>query len=951
MTEEQEDENLEVPVEEQVKTPLVMRTEPTEVDGKIWVSGWGNDEADVMLICSHPLKEDLGKEVPMPFSDHAEEYMPIDEIREALRISGLKEERCWFTSMVKFGIGNKDKPSSEQIELCRAELECEIETVKPKLIITLGAEVFKCIMKQVVGQSDYLGEIVDCPYGKVMANYSPANVYRVDPKLRPEFIENFELAKRFIDGKLKYKDFRYKIVRDPEVNKAILNYYINEGMFSIGYDAEWKGKWMRGETMYTFQYSCEPDVAIILPIRNDDGTENRELLDTMKLILEHPQADRLGWNIRADDKRLVERGFNLPDETLGFDGMKAVAFFDSRWRKGLETGIKRFTSYRPYYNEFNKALKANKLSKEEMSDLMYKAPDIFWVYCAGDAVSHREACLNMRKDMKTKVPQKVREYFEKVYMPLTHYLMDMELTGIPIDKECITKLTEQYNECYDILWNRLKEATKKLGMDTERYDASVALIGEEETIKLGLKEDFNPRSSKQKVDLFFNKLKLQPAYYVKKGKTKPKAWYDKAKPVTQKQYNPSANGKSMASIRFQLVEALEKDPDNEELKEKYEIVRDYLDLARVSVFAHKFLNKTGVLEEKADYEQTGEGLQSGDEEEGEEPLKSSYWGAMCTDGRIHADFYECLDNFRSSSRVNVQNPASKVLSHIPGIFSRFGLETPKNIRNIFYSGHPDWRFAEVDVAGADLAIAAFLSRDPDYIHDILKGGFHLTKMREYFRDDKLGKDDASKYVTAKSITFRVAYTAGLMSAAMPIQAEIFAENGNYVDIEVINYALKTWERYKTYMGYRNDCQQEVENEQKISNLRGMQFHFEFTKDFGIKAGWLNQSLAYPIASELALFMWQISVEAKKLFKKDGLWMKYIFPTNVVHDANYWLIHKDVMADNYFQEAVKQVFCHDVKIATGDNLGIECVIADRWKGKEKFFSGETKWNFTKKTWEW
>lgn len=922
-----------------------MRTEPTkDADGKVMVSGWGNEEADIMIIGSHPSKEDL--KTGAAFSDDDAEYMPMDEIREALKIVGIKEDDCWFTYMIKFGLGNKDKPNSAQIELGAAELDDEIATVKPKLIITLGAEVFKRVMKQVISQSDYLGEIVDCPYGKVMANYSPANVYRVDPKLRPEFIENFDLAKRYVEGRLKYKEYRWKIVKDPKLNDAILRHYLNEKAFSIGYDAEWKGKWMKEETMYTFQYSCEPDLAIILPIRNEDGTEDRELLNSMKIFLEDSRADRLGWNIRADDKRLVERGFNLPDETLGFDGMKAVALFDSRWRKGLETGIKKFTNYRPYYNEFNKGLKAQKLSKDEMSDMMYKAPDLFWSYCAGDAVSHREACLNMRKEMREKVPAKVRAYYENTYLPLTHYLMDMELTGIPIDKECITKLTDQYTECYNLLFLELQTATKKFGFDSVAYDASVAVIGEEETEKLGLHPDFNPRSHLQKKYFFFNKLGLTPAYYVRKGKAKPKAWYDKAKPITQKQYSPSANGKSMASIRFQLEAELLKDPDNAELKEKHSIVNNYLDMSRVGVFALKFLSKVGVTNDINDADEVVD-----DEEDGETPLKSSYWGAMCNDGRIHADFYECLDNFRSSSRVNVQNPASKVLSHIPKIFGRFGLEAPKNIRNIFCAGDPDWYYVDCDCAGSDLAIAAFLSRDPEYINDILKGGFHLTKMREYFRDPKLGKSDAAKYVTAKSITFRVAYTAGLMSAAMPIQAEIFSESGNYVDIEVINYALKTWERYKTYMGYRLECQQEVENAQMISNERGMKFHFEYTKDFSIKAGWLNQSLAYPIASELALYMWSVAVALKKQFKHDHNWMKWIKPINTVHDAHQWVIHKDLIKDMYFPEICRQIFTKDVKLITGDNMGIEMSISDCWKGKEKIFDNETIWNYTSKCWEW
>jgi DNA polymerase len=927
-----------------------MRTEPKEAeDGKIWVSGWGNTEAKVMIITSHPSIEDLRAGYILSHDDDG--YGPIDEIKSALNASGLKEDDCWFTSIVKCGIGSKDKPNSKQIEEGAAELDEEIESIKPRLIMTLGAEAFKRVMKQNISQSSYVGEIIDCPYGKVLANYSPANVYRVDPKLRPEFMENFDLAKRFVNGNLKYKDFEYLLVKDPEVNKMILQHYMDNDMWSIGYDAEWKGKFMKDEQMYAFQYSCEPDKAIILQIMQDDGTMNLELLKTMEVFLSHPKADRLGWNIRADDKRLRLLGLNIPDENIGFDGMKAVAFFDSRWRKGLETGIKRFTNYRPYYNELYKKLREHKRDAGAMCDMMKLEPATWWTYCAGDAVSHREACINMRKEMKLKLPKPVSKYYFDVYLPLSHYLTDMELTGLPIDKYCIDTITKQYNECYDLLYTRLMSATKQYGFDTQAYDASVAEIGEEATLELGLRPDFNPRSAAQKKYFFFERLKLKPAYYVKKGKAKPRAWYEKQTPQMQKHYQPSANGKSMATIRFELVEMLKNEPDDEELQSRFQIVKDYLDLARVSVFSHKFLSKVGVEDDvSAQNLEEGEGLTVGDDD-GDEPLKASYWGAICNDGKIHADFFECLDNFRSSSRVNVQNPASKVLSHIPGIFSQFELEAPKNIRNIFYTGDPDYHFAEVDVAGADLAIAAFLSKDPDYIRDILKGGFHTTKMREYFKDPKLSKEEASKYVTSKSITFRVAYTAGLMSAALPIQAEIYAENGDFVDIEVIKYALRTWERYRTYMDYREDCQNQVKNDQMIINARGIKYHFEYTDDFAIQAGWLNQALAYPIASELALFMWDISVKIKEYLKKEGVWMKYCYPCNVVHDANYWLVHKDLMKDNFFPEVCKQIFTKDVKIATGDNLGMEMVVADRWKGKEKVFAKETKWNFENKTWEW
>jgi len=882
-----------------------------------------NSTVELLIVFSHPTKDDLEAKV------FGEKGYAAEEVKRALENADISIDRVCFTAMVKHGIGSKGKPTAEDIEKWSESLDNEIAELKPKLIMPLGAEVFKRIMRSNIKMGDYLGEVIENDYGKILANYAPGMIVVMDPTKRPEFKETFLLAKRILDDDLNYEQFKYIVIDDPQDNINILNRYVKEGKFFIGYDAEWFGeKFTDDEVMYEFQYCCEKDIAIVLNISKDGVTENRELLDTMKIMLEHPEAKRLGWNIRADDLRLRHRGFNIPDETIAFDGMKAVAFFDSRLSKGLETGIKKFTNYEPYYTALNRKLKEHKLAKGELAKLKFLEPDVYHNYCAGDAVSHREACLQMMQLF----PEKLKSVYYDIYLPLTNYFTDMELVGIPVDKDVLDDLTGKYYSKYDEIKNELVTFLK------ERYGM----------------EDFNPNSAPQKKQLLFEILKVQPAYYTKSGKSpKSKAWYDNQKPQTQKMYEPSTNGKSLSTIKFQLEELMEKHPDKQGLLDVHKAITLLLNVSRVGVFATKFLSKKGIAVDD----------DSDTEEDSEEPLKQSYWAAICNDGRVHARFFECLKNFRASSSPNVQNPASKVLAYIPDIFvpgySKMDKEEqkkrdhllPSNIRNIFYSGDPDYYWVELDVAGADLAIMAFLSRDEDFIHDIRAGNFHQTKMREYFNDHTLTKKDVSKYVIAKSITFRVSYTAGLKFAALPIQADIYAENGLHVGLGTLEYALETWERYTRYMAYRKRCTDEVENHQRITNARGLVLRYEDTDNFGIMAGWMNESLAFPVASELAWFMWECSVNLKNMLKKTGDWMKYVYPVNTVHDAGYWLVHKDLLKDNYIQEMLKYVFCHHTKLATGDNVGCELAVMDRWKGKEKIFEKETAWNFEKNTWEW
>mgnify|MGYP001563727370 CR=1 FL=1 len=916
---------------------------------KKWIPPYGNTEGRLMLILSYPSSDAC-------IAGDLSEGPHYEEIKNALAVAEIPEDEVYITTMVKYGIGNSPKPTTAQIAECHDLLDFEIKEVNPQLIITLGADPFKRIIQANKKVSDSLGEIVDSPYGKLLPNYSPGMIFGQDPKQRPFFREVFDLAKRFLEGNLNYTPYEYIVVDDPEVNKMIVQSYLDEGKLMIGYDAEWRGeKFTDDEVMYTFQYSCEPHKAIILDISKDGVAENQELLETMRPLLCHPDAKRMGWNIRADDKRLAVRGLRPPDSTLWFDGMKACAFFDSRWSKGLETGIRKFTNYEPYYNAFNRAMEAQKVKKHDMSKLKLipETQQVFYHYCGGDAVAHREACINMRARLEKELTPAQQKYFFEVYLPLTHYFLDLELAGIPIDQAVMEDVTLKYKTKYDELKARVLALIKPYGFDDELMGDMEA----KEAAKKGIYPTFNPNSPQQKKILLFEILGLTPAYYTKAGKSaKPKVWYLKQKPQTQRLYSPSTNGKSLATIKFELAQEIEKaDRDQDVLQDKYEIVSLLLSLTRVGVFSEKFFSKQGTdfanEETETEYD------------EDDEPKKSSYWAALCADGKLHPDFFECLNNFRSSSRVNVQNPASKVLSHIPEIFvpghsamskdeqKKVAHLIPRNIRHVFCTGDPDWYWAEVDVAGADLAIAAFCSKDPEYIHDILKGNFHLKKAREYFKDDSITKDDYSKYVSAKSITFRVAYTSELQSAAIPIQAEIYAESGIFIELPLIEYALSTWERYVKYMAFREQCKGQVKENQCIDNLRGFKYRFEESENFSITAGWQNESLAYPIASELALFLWDVSVKIKERMVKEGLWMHKIKPVNSVHDASYWLVHKDLMQDNYFPELCRHYFTKKCTITTGDNLGMEMVVSDRWKGKDVVFHNETEWNFDKKIWQW
>jgi uracil-DNA glycosylase family 4 len=914
-------------------------------EGKIqaWLPPIGPPTAELLLVLPAPTKSDA-KDLVLAGA----EYM--NEIRSALSLAGIAEERVCLTALVKHSLEGRAKPTAAEIEAGGKQLEQELALLKPKVVMVLGAEPFKWFKGANVAVGAAQGEFTDTPRGRILVNMSPGMVLFQDPKKRPFFRQAFLLAARAMNGQLTYEPYTWRVVTTLEEHLAIMADYVNRGCDTIGYDAEWipSREGLAGERLVTFQYSCVPGEAVILDLMpgGPDSPENLDLLRSILVLLELRRFRRVGWNIRADDKRLIHRGIVPPEDTLAFDGMKAVAFLDSRFTKGLETGIRNFTNYGPYYLPLEEARRRHKLKAEMLTKLRWLEPEVFFHYAAGDAVAHFSACRRMNELLQAQPSPVGRDYYFGTYLPLTNYFIDLEMHGIPIDREVLEDLTAKYSAKHAELMIALQELVEP------------HLPG------------FNPRSTPQKRELLYKVLDLDPPYWTKAGKSiRPRDWYGKQKPEVQQAYQPSTNNRSLATLAHELRVKLATPPADpaEAAWDRLclEILECLHNLNRVGVFAEKFLSRRGLPspDEPDDGTLPAEFPEPDDlSDEGGEPLKQSYWAAMAPDGRIHPEFFECLANFRSSTRPNVQNPASKVLSAIPGIFvpgwagmtpaerKARSAEVPRNIRHIFCTGDPELLWAEVDVAGADLAIAAFLSGDQDYIQDILLGNFHLKKAREYFRDETITKDDYSRYVSAKAITFRVAYTSELPAAALPIQAEIYAESGLKIPLEDIEYALSTWTRYGRYMQYRQECKNQVD-QGCIVNARGIPYSFDVSERREILAGWQNESLAYPIASELALFMWDVAVTTRRELQKAGLWMKHVFPVNSVHDAGYWLVRRDLLKDRWFPEFIKYWFTEGCRIATGDRLGMEMSVADRWKGKEVEFAGETRWDFERRTWVW
>ncbi len=153
--------------------------------------GMGNPSAEIMLIGEGPGYEEDRQ--GLPFVGKAGQL--LDKILAAM---GLDRKKVYIANIAKCHPmidpsdpekrGNDRPPSPEEISCCRPYLERQIELIKPKYIIALGATSARELLNASGSLSALRGKVHDYPVNpaiKVIATYHPAALLRNEEYKRP----------------------------------------------------------------------------------------------------------------------------------------------------------------------------------------------------------------------------------------------------------------------------------------------------------------------------------------------------------------------------------------------------------------------------------------------------------------------------------------------------------------------------------------------------------------------------------------------------------------------------------------------------------------------------------------------------------------------------------------------------------------------------------------------
>jgi len=157
------------------------------------VFGEGAEHARLMLVGEQPGdQEDLqGK----PFVGPAGKLL-----ERGLEEAGIDRRRVYVTNAVKHFRWTRrgkrrlhDKPNAGQVRACRPWLEAEIEVVRPRLIVLLGATAAQSVMGPAFRVSKQRGEVLASTFGvPVVATVHPSSILRAaDDESREAAMSSF----------------------------------------------------------------------------------------------------------------------------------------------------------------------------------------------------------------------------------------------------------------------------------------------------------------------------------------------------------------------------------------------------------------------------------------------------------------------------------------------------------------------------------------------------------------------------------------------------------------------------------------------------------------------------------------------------------------------------------------------------------------------------------------
>lgn len=154
------------------------------------VFGVGNVNADLMFVGEGPGADEDAK--GEPFVGRAGQLL-----NNMISAMGIKREDVYIANVVKCRPPQNRTPEKDECDTCSPFLMRQIDIIKPKVIVALGAVAAKNLLAVNDSMSNLRGRWYDFRDSKLLVTYHPAYLLR-DPRQKKEAWKDLQMVMKFL---------------------------------------------------------------------------------------------------------------------------------------------------------------------------------------------------------------------------------------------------------------------------------------------------------------------------------------------------------------------------------------------------------------------------------------------------------------------------------------------------------------------------------------------------------------------------------------------------------------------------------------------------------------------------------------------------------------------------------------------------------------------------------
>ena len=261
-------------------------------------------------------------------------------------------------------------------------------------------------------------------------------------------------------------DHLYQLVSHSRERKLLIENLMKQT--SVCFDTETTSLETAEADLVGVAFSYAPGIAYYVDVPEGKA---EEILEEFKPFFEREDVEIIGQNLKYDISILKNYGVEVKGKL--FDTMLAHYLINADMRHNMDVLAETYLNYQPVSIETLIGKKGKK--QGNMRDV---EPEKVAQYAGEDA----DITFRLKQVFEPKLDEgKTKEVFENIELPLVPVLSDMELSGVNLDTEALSKLS------------------KELEGDIASLDKEIIELAGEE---------FNIASPKQLGEILFGKLKL-----------------------------------------------------------------------------------------------------------------------------------------------------------------------------------------------------------------------------------------------------------------------------------------------------------------------------------------------------------------------------------------------------------------------------------------------------------